>query len=171
PGIALALPIPSGSALEVLTGPATAAPIVLLTLWYVRSRGLPLTEALGLRPAAHTLPKLAWVSITLVGVAIAGETVAIFALDTLHLSAHWADGLQENLIWGSWGMVARETVDSAIWAPLGEEGAFRGVAYAALGPRFGVMRAAGLSAAVFAVAHVYGVLGFVAVFWSGALWA
>jgi membrane protease YdiL (CAAX protease family) len=28
-----------------------------------------------------------------------------------------------------------------------------------------------VSAAVFALAHGYGVLGFVAVFWSGALWA
>jgi hypothetical protein len=67
--------------------------------------------------------------------------------------------------------VARETVDSALWAPLGEEVAFRGVLYAALRSRFGVMPAAALSAAVFALAHGYGVLGFVAVFWSGALWA
>ena len=170
-GIALGLTIPSGSALEVLTGPATAAPIVLLTLWYVRSRGLPLTEALGLRPAAHTLPKLAWVSITLVGVAIAGETVASFALDTLHLSAHWADGLQENLIWGSWGTVARETVDAVFWAPLAEEIGFRGVLYPALRTRWGAGAAAAASAALFAAAHGYGVAGFAAVFWSGLLWA
>jgi len=169
-GIALGLTIPSGSALEVLTGPATAAPIVLLTLWYVRSRGLPLTEALGLRPAAHTLPKLAWVSITLVGVAIAGETVASFTLDTLHLSAHWADGLQENLIWGSWGTVARETVDAVFWAPLAEEIGFRGVLYPALRTRWGAGAAAAASAALFAAAHGYGVAGFAAVFWSGLLW-
>ena len=31
--------------------------------------------------------------------------------------------------------------------------------------------AAGLSAAIFAIAHGYGVLGFAAVFWSGLLWA
>jgi uncharacterized protein len=93
------------------------------------------------------------------------------ALDALHLSSHWADGLQENLIWGSWGLVVRETIDSAIWAPLGEEVAFRGVLYPGLRSRFGVAPAAALSAAVFAVAHGYGVLGFVAVFWSGVLWA
>src|SRR4030095_14571368 len=57
------------------------------------------------------------------------------------------------------------------WAPLGEEVAFRGVLYAALRSRFGVMPAAALSAAVFALAHGYGGLGVVAVFWSGALWA
>jgi len=45
------------------------------------------------------------------------------------------------------------------------------VLYASLRSRFGVAPAAALSAAVFAVAHGYGVLGFVAVFWSGALWA
>src|SRR5262249_59118047 len=82
-----------------------------------------------------------------------------------------ADGLQENLIWGSWGLVARETVDSVIWAPLGEEVAFRGVLYPALRSRFGVAPATAVSAAVFALAHGYGVLGFVAVVWSGAPWA
>ncbi len=170
-GLALGIAIPPDSGFEVVSGPATAAPIVLLTLWYVRSRGLALAEALGLRPATHGLPRLAWVSLTLVGVAIAGEAAASFALDALHLSAHWADGLQENLIWGSWGMVARETVDSVFWAPLAEEIGFRGVLYPALRTRWGAGAAAAMSAAVFAAAHGYGVAGFAAVFWSGILWA
>ena len=105
------------------------------------------------------------------GVAIAGETVASFTLDTLHLSAHWADGLQENLIWGSWGTVARETVDAVFWAPLAEEIGFRGVLYPALRTRWGAGAAAAASAALFAAAHGYGVAGFAAVFWSGLLWA
>jgi uncharacterized protein len=45
------------------------------------------------------------------------------------------------------------------------------VLFAALRSRFGVLPSAALSAVVFAAAHGYGVLGFVAVFWSGALWA
>src|SRR5262249_57026189 len=86
------------------------------------------------------------------------------------VTSHWADGLQENLVWGSWGLVTRETVDSVIWAPLGEEVAFRGVLYPALRSRFGVAPATAVSAAIFALAHGYGVLGFVARVSRGGLW-
>jgi membrane protease YdiL (CAAX protease family) len=170
-GMGLGLIIPDESALDGIAGPATIAPILLCSFLYFRAKGQSFTDAFGLAPARGRWATIAWVAVALIGLQLTGETVIGAALDALHLSSHWADGLQENLIWGSWGLVVRETVDSAIWAPLGEEVAFRGVLYAALRSRFGVMPAAGLSAAVFAVAHGYGVLGFVAVFWSGALWA
>jgi membrane protease YdiL (CAAX protease family) len=48
---------------------------------------------------------------------------------------------------------------------------FRGLLFATLRRRFGVAGAALLSAALIAIAHGYGVLGFGAVFWSGLLWA
>ena len=170
-GTGLGLIIPDESALDGITGPATIAPILLCTLWYLRARGLSFAEGFGLAPARGRWTLVAWVALALIGLQLTGEAVIGAALDALHLSSHWADGLQENLVWGSWGLAVRETVDSAIWAPLGEEVAFRGVLYAALRSRFGVMPAAAMSAAVFAAAHGYGVLGFVAVFWSGALWA
>ncbi len=170
-GTGLGLIIPDQSALDGITGPATIAPILLCAFWYVRANGQSFTDAFGLAPARGRWATIGWVAVALVGLQLTGETVIGAALDALHLTSHWADGLQENLIWGSWGLVARETIDSAIWAPLGEEVAFRGVLFAALRSRFGVLPSAALSAAVFAVAHGYGVLGFVAVFWSGALWA
>jgi membrane protease YdiL (CAAX protease family) len=52
-----------------------------------------------------------------------------------------------------------------------EEIVFRGLVFATLRRRFAMLPAAVLSAALFAVAHGYGVLGFAAVFWSGLLWA
>lgn len=170
-GTGLGLFVPEETALDGIAGPATIAPILLCALWYLRARGVSFTAAFGLAPGSPGWPRLAWIALALVGLQLTGEAVISAALDALHLSSHWADGLQENLIWGSWGLVARETIDSAIWAPLGEEVAFRGVLYAGLRSRFGVVPAAALSAAVFAVAHGYGVLGFLAVFWSGALWA
>ena len=170
-GTVLGLLVPDESALDGITGPATFAPMLLCAFWYLRARGLSFTEAFGLAPSSGRWAPIAWVALALIGLQLTGEGAMSAALDALHLSSHWADGLQENMIWGSWGLVVRETVDSAIWAPLGEEVAFRGVLYAALRSRFGVMPGAALSAAVFAAAHGYGVLGFVAVFWSGALWA
>jgi len=170
-GAGLALTIPEGSPLDAVTGPATAAPILLCAAWYLRSRGLSFAAAFGLLPGRDRLVTVAWVALALVGLQLAGEGLIGMALDALHLGSHWADGLQENLVWGSWGLVARETIGSALWAPLGEEVAFRGVLYPALRSRFGVAPAAALSAAVFAAAHGYGVLGFAAVFWIGILWA
>jgi len=170
-GTGLGLIIPDESALNGITGAATIAPILLCAFWYVRANGQSFTDAFGLAPARGRWATIGWVAVALIGLQLTGETLIGAALDALHLSSHWADGLQENLIWGSWGLVVRETIDSAIWAPLGEEVAFRGVLFAGLRSRFGVLPAAALSAAVFAVAHGYGVLGFVAVFWSGALWA
>lgn len=170
-GAGLGLTIPEDSALDALTGPATVAPILLYAAWYLHSRGLSFTAAFGLLPGRDRLVTVAWVALALIGLQLAGESLIGAALDALRLSSHWADGLQENLIWGSWGLVARETIGSVLWAPLGEEVAFRGVLYPALRRHFGVAPAAALSAAVFAVAHGYGVLGFAAVFWSGILWA
>ena len=170
-GAGLGLTIPDDSPLDAVTGPATVAPILLYAAWYLRSRGLSFAAAFGLLPGRDRLVTVAWVALALVGLQLAGEGLIGMALDALHLSSHWADGLQENLMWGSWGLVARETIGSALWAPLGEEVAFRGVLYPALRSRFGVAPAAALSAAVFAVAHGYGVLGFAAIFWSGILWA
>jgi membrane protease YdiL (CAAX protease family) len=170
-GAGLSLTIPYDSPLDVVTGPATVAPILLYAAWYLRSRGLSFTKAFGLLPGRDRLVTVAWVALALVGLQLAGEGLIGMAFDALHLGSHWADGLQENLIWGSWGLVAREMIGSALWAPLGEEVAFRGVLYPALRSRFGVAPAAALSAAVFAVAHGYGVVGFAAVFWSGVLWA
>lgn len=170
-GAGLGLTIPDESALDALTGPAAAMPILLYAAWYLRSCGLSFTAAFGLLPGRDRLVTVAWVAVALIGLQLAGESLIGAAFDALRLSSHWADGLQENLIWGSWGLIARETIDSVVWAPLGEEVAFRGVLYPALRRHFGVAPAAALSAAVFAVAHGYGVLGFAEVFWSGILWA
>jgi len=163
--------ISEDSALDAITGPATVAPMIVYAAWYLRSSGVSFTAAFGLLPGRDRLVTVAWVALALVGLQLAGEGLIGAAFDALRLSSHWADGLQENLIWGSWGLVARETIGSAVWAPLGEELAFRGILYPALRKRFSVTPAAAISAAVFAVAHGYGMLGFAAVFWSGMLWA
>jgi membrane protease YdiL (CAAX protease family) len=61
--------------------------------------------------------------------------------------------------------------DTVILTPVFEEIVFRGLLFATLRRRFGMGNAAVLSAAIFGIAHGYGVLGFAAVFWSGLLWA
>jgi membrane protease YdiL (CAAX protease family) len=170
-GAALGMTIPLDSGLDSITGPATVAPVLLYAAWYVRSHGLSFGSAFGLVPSRDRFVTVAWIVLALIGVQLAGEALIGAALNALHVSSHWADGLEDDLIWGSWRLVARETIDSALWAPLGEEVAFRGVLYPALRARFTVAPAAALSAAAFAVAHGYGMVGFAEVFWSGVIWA
>jgi membrane protease YdiL (CAAX protease family) len=68
-------------------------------------------------------------------------------------------------------VVAATTLDTVVWAPIFEELAFRGLLYPTLRLRLPSWPAALLSAALFGVAHGYGVPGFVAVSWSGMIWA
>src|SRR4030095_11633653 len=113
-GMGLGLIIPDESDLEGISGPATIAPILLCAFLYFRAKGQSFADAFGLAPARGRWPTIAWVAVALIGLQLTGETLLSAALDALHLSSHWADGLQENLIWGSWGLVVGEAGDRAI---------------------------------------------------------
>ena len=52
-----------------------------------------------------------------------------------------------------------------------EEIIFRGIVYSTLRARFGVVASMVGRAGIFAVAHGYGLISFLAVFWRGLLWA
>jgi len=62
-------------------------------------------------------------------------------------------------------------LEFVVLAPLFEELAFRGLLFGTLRRRFTWSTSALVSAGIFAVAHGYGILGFVSVLWSGLLWA
>jgi membrane protease YdiL (CAAX protease family) len=74
-------------------------------------------------------------------------------------------------VWGTPGEVLADAIDSCVFAPVLEEPLFRGVLYATLRLRAATAPATFVSAAIFALAHGYGVIGFVSVFASGVLWA
>ena len=87
------------------------------------------------------------------------------------VETHWTDGFQERLVWGTPGEVAADVLDSCVFAPLLEEPLFRGVLYGTLRLGLGPAPATLASAALFALAHGYGAVGFASVFVSGVLWA
>ena len=72
---------------------------------------------------------------------------------------------------GSLPEVMVSLLEFIVLAPIFEEVAFRGVLFGTLRKKFSWGSSAVLSAAIFALAHGYGVLGFISVFWSGMLWA
>jgi len=156
------------------SGIATLAAGIPLVFWigrYLSVRGLSLPATCGLRLPAGGRWRVAGATAVVIGFSVLGETAITLVSGTLSYKPHWADGLLENLLWGPPWLVVCEVLDSVVWAPLIEELAFRGVLYATLRMTVGVWPAVGLSAAVFAMAHGYGAVGFASVFWSGILWA
>ena len=150
---------------------AAGAPMLVWTVRYLAARGASVPKTFGFQPPVGGAVRLGSVTIVLIGLSLAGEAVIAVVGGAFHLKTHWADGLLEDLLWGPSWLAAGVALDSIVWAPIVEEIGFRGVLYATLRTRIKVGPAVLLSAAVFALVHGYGVMGFASVFWSGALWA
>jgi membrane protease YdiL (CAAX protease family) len=100
-----------------------------------------------------------------------GEWVMDWLSEPLHLTSHWAEWFDADLVWASPALTAISLVEYVIFAPVFEELAFRGLLFAILRRRFRFLPAALISASIFAIAHGYGLVGFISVLWSGLLWA
>ena len=167
--LVLLLPRTPGSTLAM--GLLGGVPMVWWVRRYLHARGETLRETFGLRvPHGQALRVIGW-GIVLLGISMAGESLISMGLTALGVTSHWADGFLEDFLWGSPATVMAGTVDGVIWAPVFEELAFRGLLYPTLRLRLPPWPAALLSAALFGVAHGYGLQGFAAVTWSGMIWA
>ncbi len=112
-------------------------------------------------------------AITLAALAI--DLLGAYALgqgaSSLGFAGHWAEGLDETLIWGSGTEVVQTTIDYLVWTPIFEELTFRGLLFYTLRRRLDPLSAAILSAGVFSSVHFYSLPGFLGTFWSGLVWA
>jgi membrane protease YdiL (CAAX protease family) len=145
--------------------------LILAQRRLLRPSGLGFGEGFGLIPAAGGGRGLAFAFLTLFALGQLGEGAMDIAGRWLGMSAHWTEWFDADLVWGTPAAVGLTILDTVVLTPVFEEIVFRGLLFATLRRRFGAGTAAVLSAAIFAVAHGYGVLGFAAVFWSGLLWA
>ena len=105
------------------------------------------------------------------GIDAAGNWLLNLSESFLHLSNHWSEGFDADLVWGSRLTVAVGLLEYIVVAPCLEEILFRGLLFPTLRRRFGWIPSALLSAAFFSLMHGYGTLGFGVVFWSGVVWA
>ena len=166
--------VPDRAYSRILIGATTNlsfVPLVFLAwMFLLRPSGLRVTQSFGLVPTAGA-GRLVLVILTLLALGQLGEGVMDLAGRWLGFSAHWTEWFDRDLVWGSRTLVGMTIFDTVVLTPVFEEIVFRGLLFATMRRRFAVGPAAVLSAAIFAVAHGYGVLGFAAVFWSGLLWA
>ncbi len=150
---------------------AAGLPVLWWTWRCCRAYDLSPIAAFGLRPGPGGAGRVVGFGLALFALSLAGETVLYLGLSAAGVTTHWADGFPENLLWGSPLKVASETAETVLGAPVFEEIIFRGLLFPALRVALPLWPAALLSGALFAAAHGYGVVGFAAVAWSGAIWA
>jgi len=157
---------------RVLSIPLSNLPLLLLAHRYLMNRGGPgFVECLGLRAWPGAWKPLGLVVLAALAVGFLVEWGLGKVAEPLDLSSHWTEWFDEDLIWGGAAVVTVSLVEYVLFAPLFEELVFRGLLFATLRRRFGFGLSATLSAAIFALAHGYGLLGFVSVIFSGLLWA
>lgn len=102
---------------------------------------------------------------------LVGEWVLGRIAEPFQLVGHWTEWFDADLAWGAPSTLLVSLSEYVLFAPLFEELAFRGLLFAVLRRRFVWWSAAAMSALLFAVAHGYGLIGFLSVLWSGLVWA
>lgn len=162
-----------GSAiLEGVSLPLVYVPVLLLAgRRLLAPAGLGFVGGFGLRPGGGGWLPLARVAAILAGAGIAIDITLGLISEAAGVPSHWTEWFDEDLAWGSAGVLVANLLGTVVFAPVLEEIVFRGLLYGTLRRWVGWPAAAVLSAAVFAGAHGYGVAGFGSVFASGIMWA
>jgi membrane protease YdiL (CAAX protease family) len=137
----------------------------------LRPCGLDVARGFGLAFPRADAGRLLRVALVLVAAAQLGDWTLGAASRAFGITSHWTEWFDRDLVWGAWPVVLATLADTVVLTPVFEELVFRGLLFGTLRRRLAPAPAAVVSAGVFAMAHGYGVLGFVAVFWSGLLWA
>lgn len=143
----------------------------LVHRYLLRPRNMSLASAFGFRLSTRTVLPLIGITFAIIMLERSGALLISWSTWALGYEPHWSDGLAERWMWGSWENTLMSSVNVVAWAPLFEEIGFRGLLYLTLRTRMKPLPAALLSAGTFSALHLYSLAGFLAVFWSGLVWA
>ena len=158
--------------LEGMSLPLVYVPVLLLAgRRLLAPAGLGFVSGFGLRPAEGGWPALWRAAAILAAAGIAIDIALGLISEAAGVPSHWTEWFDEDLAWGSGGVLVASLLGTVVFAPVLEEIVFRGLLYGTFRRWMGWPMAALLSAAIFAGAHGYGVAGFGSVFASGVMWA
>ena len=146
---------------------------MLLFIHYalLKPRGMNLISAFGLSLRGVRLRNF----LALTGALLALEMIGLMFIGwgtwKLGLDNHWAQGIQERLVFGPTETVIFSMINIVIWTPIFEEIGFRGLLYTTFRARFTPTVAMVISAALFSALHLKSLSGFLSIFWSGLILA
>ncbi|MBH0205691.1 MAG: CPBP family intramembrane metalloprotease [Nitrospira sp.] len=168
----LSFPPIEHASLRALAIPLANLPLLALAYVHLlKPTELDFRSGFGLHIDRATLSPLIGAVLAVIAAGLWGEWVMGRVAEWLDLANHWTEWFDPNLVWASGSVLTVSLLEYVIFAPVFEELAFRGLLFAVLRRRFSFAPAALLSASIFALAHGYGLIGFVSVLWSGFLWA
>ena len=163
---------PDNVPLRALAIPLTNMPLLLLAHRHLfRPSGMTFDDGFGLEIGWARAGRLVTAVLAVVAAGLWGGWVMDGVSQAFHLTSHWAEWFDPDLVWATPSLTAISLVEYVVFAPLFEELAFRGLLFAILRRKFRFLPAALISAGIFGVAHGYGVVGLLSVCWSGVLWA
>jgi membrane protease YdiL (CAAX protease family) len=152
--------------------PLASLPLLILTRQYLLApHGLDFMTGFGLGLRAGGYGRLMTAALAVLAAGLIVEWGIGLIAERWQVSSHWTEWFDADLVWGEGVTLAVSLLEFVVLAPLFEELAFRGLLFGTLRRKFSWPASAMLSAALFAIAHGYGMVGFVSVFWSGLLWA
>lgn len=109
--------------------------------------------------------------LSIIALGLIGDWFIMLGGDAFEISVHWTEWFLPQLVWGSQAEYLKTTIEVVVLAPVFEEIIFRGLVFTTLRDKFSFPVSMIVSAGVFALAHGYGPIAFLSVFWSGLLWA
>ena len=163
---------PENASLRALAIPLTNVPVLALAYYHLfRPAGMTFEEGFGLSLPWSHIGRLMTAVLAVVAAGLWGEWLMDRVAEQWHLTSHWTEWFDEDLVWGSSSLTMVSLLEYVILAPLFEELVFRGLLFAILRRKFRFLPAALMSASIFGLAHGYGAVGLISVCWSGVLWA
>ena len=158
--------------LRALAIPLSNVPLLFLAYRHLfRPSGMTFDDGFGLQIGWARAGRLVTAVLAIVAAGLWGGWVMDRLAEAFHLTSHWTEWFDPDLVWATPSLTAISLVEYVIFAPLFEELAFRGLLFAILRRKFRFLPAALISAGIFGVAHGYGLVGLLSVCLSGVLWA
>jgi len=145
--------------------------VLLASVWLYRSKNASFLEVLGCKNLFQRFKSSLPILMSVMALGLIGDWLIILGGAAFQISVHWTEWFIPQLVWGSQAELLETTIEVAVVAPIFEELIFRGIVFSTLRAKFGFTASMFGSAMVFALAHGYGPIAFLTVFWSGLLWA
>jgi membrane protease YdiL (CAAX protease family) len=145
--------------------------VLLASVWLCRSKNPSFLEVLGCKNLFQRFRSSLPILMSVIALGLIGDWLIILGGAAFEISVHWTEWFVPQLVWGSQAESLKIAIEVVVLAPIFEELIFRGIVFSTLRTKFGFTASMIGSATVFALAHGYGPIAFLAVFWSGLLWA